>query len=623
MAASRIDPVLKQLRKAVLRSDQARVTDGRLLENFITNRDPAAFEALVRRHGPMVLGVCRRVLRNSHDAEDAFQATFLVLARKAASVWPRQMVGNWLYGVGHRTALHARAANARRHARERQVVEMPEPETVPPEPWHELRMALDEELARLPDKYRLSIVLCDLEGRSRREVAQQFQVPEGTLSSRLTTARRILARRLARRGLAVTAGSLVLALSHDAASGCVPLSLVRSTVEAAGLIAARQAANMVRAPVVALTEGVLKSMMLTKLKVVGTVLVLGMVALGGVLLTHQRLAAQQEGTGPGLPAEVDVGQPLSQQGKPRNPTGTEPRQAEKLPQAVADYLALFDQALAVVSDYFTIEDSNRYEGRIDTFPALVKPATDRRADSPAIRRRAQIRITPVEDGTFSVAVRVFRETERKARPASQEAGWKPSGRDTELEQVILQRLTARRIKAKQDGEPAAEQRPPLVERRVRQYHLELILFTHDPDDRAFPKEDKGKALVELIVPEGQEGRYLSGGQVPVVGDEQVPVEFLEFGLGVRARVLGLSDGRVRLEVALERTKPDRADDRAVQTSGRIVRSIATVKLGEGVTLIEEDDGGQGRRWLRVRVVKEETIFSQSRSAETETKAPRR
>src|SRR6516225_9748530 len=113
--------VLQHFRKAALRRDGAGLTDGQLLERFLANQDEAAFEALVRRHGPMVLGVCRRVLRDSHDAEDAFQATFLVLARKAASVSPRERVGNWLYGVAHTTAVRARATNARRRLRERQV----------------------------------------------------------------------------------------------------------------------------------------------------------------------------------------------------------------------------------------------------------------------------------------------------------------------------------------------------------------------------------------------------------------------------------------------------------------------------------------------------------------------
>jgi RNA polymerase sigma-70 factor (ECF subfamily) len=150
---------LDRLRRAALLRDAADVTDGQLLESYVSRRDEAAFEALVRRHGPMVLGVCRRVLHNSHDAEDAFQATFLVLVRKAATVLPREMVANWLYGVAYHAALNARAASARRRAKERQVRNMPEPATVADGLWHDLEPLLDQELSRLPDRYRLPVVL--------------------------------------------------------------------------------------------------------------------------------------------------------------------------------------------------------------------------------------------------------------------------------------------------------------------------------------------------------------------------------------------------------------------------------------------------------------------------------
>jgi RNA polymerase sigma factor (sigma-70 family) len=266
--------VLPELRGAGRLPDDGGTTDGRLLERFVSDRDEAAFEALVRRHGPMVLGVCRRLLHNPQDAEDAFQATFLVLVRKAAAVGRRELLGNWLYGVAYRTALDARSAAARRRARERQVSAMPEPEAndgadVGPD----LRPLLDQELSRLPDKYRVPVVLCDLQGGTRRGVAEQLGVPEGTLSGRLTTARRMLARRLARRGLVLSAGALTAALSPGAASACVPAPLLTATVGAATALAAGPAAvGVVSAPVAALTEGVLKAMLVKKLKVVTAVL---------------------------------------------------------------------------------------------------------------------------------------------------------------------------------------------------------------------------------------------------------------------------------------------------------------------------------------------------------------
>src|SRR5438874_8814742 len=150
MPTSQLNRVLQHLGREVLPCRGAALSDGQLLGLYVDRRDAAAFDALVRRHGPMVLGVCRRVLHNPHDADDAFQATFLVLVRKAATVSPRERVGNWLYGVAYQTAIKARALAARRAVRERQMIDMPEPATQPQDPWPDLRPLLDQELSRLP-----------------------------------------------------------------------------------------------------------------------------------------------------------------------------------------------------------------------------------------------------------------------------------------------------------------------------------------------------------------------------------------------------------------------------------------------------------------------------------------
>src|SRR5271165_4953421 len=154
---------MRGLKQIVDYFQQSLPSDGQLLASFVARRDEAAFAALVCRHGQMVFGVCQRVLHHAQDAEDAFQATFLVLARKAGSVVPRELVGNWLYGVAYRTALKAKAVAARRRVRERQVVEMPEPPAPSGDVWPDLRPLLDRELERLPEKYRVPVVLCDLE----------------------------------------------------------------------------------------------------------------------------------------------------------------------------------------------------------------------------------------------------------------------------------------------------------------------------------------------------------------------------------------------------------------------------------------------------------------------------
>jgi RNA polymerase sigma factor (sigma-70 family) len=281
-----LNGLLRQLRRAALLRDGGGMTDGQLLECFLTQRDEAAFAALVRRHGPMVLGVCRRVLRNPHDAEDAFQAAFLVLVRKAASITQRELLGNWLYGVAYRTALDARAAAARRRAREKQVNEMPEPEAADAaDVWRELRPLLDQELNRLPDKYRVPVVLCDLEGRTRKDVARQLGIPEGTLSGRLTTARRLLAERLTRRGLALSGAALATALSQGAAPACVPLPLMAATVQTA---MGQAVGGVVSAKVAALTEGVVKTMFASKLKIATAIVVLAAGTVVGVALLAQQ-----------------------------------------------------------------------------------------------------------------------------------------------------------------------------------------------------------------------------------------------------------------------------------------------------------------------------------------------
>jgi RNA polymerase sigma factor (sigma-70 family) len=307
VAASRPNPILDHLHRVALLRDEGEVGDGQLLRRFVACHDEAAFAALVRRHGPMVLGVCRRVVGNDHDAEDAFQATFLVLARKAPSLRSAALLGNWLYGVAYRTALKARTAAARRRALERRGRTMPRAERAP-EDLAELRSYLDLELERLPEKYRVPVVLCELEGRPRQEVARLLRLPEGTLSSRLATARKQLARRLALRGLTLSAAALALALTREATASPVPPVLAASTVRAAALFAAgAPTATVIPAGVVHLARGVLKSMLVSKLNLVAVLLAAGLCAAGVVLVGSRTSSAQQaEVTPTGLTSLVPL-----------------------------------------------------------------------------------------------------------------------------------------------------------------------------------------------------------------------------------------------------------------------------------------------------------------------------
>lgn len=292
MPTSQMNGVIQHLRRAGLLRDGAGLTDGQLLEDYISRRDDAALAALVRRHGPMVWGVCRRVLGNYHDAEDAFQATFLVLVRKAASIASRELLANWLYGVAHQTALKARATIAKRRTRERQVREMLEPEATQQQVWHDLQPLLDEELSRLPDKYRVPIVLCDLEGKTRNEAAQLLGCPEGTVAGRLARARVMLAKRLAQRGVTLSGGALAAVLAEKVLSADVPTSVVSSTIKVASLLAAGKAAGEVSVKVAALAEGVVKTMFATKIKSVLTAVMALAALAGGAGLLYRSQAAE-------------------------------------------------------------------------------------------------------------------------------------------------------------------------------------------------------------------------------------------------------------------------------------------------------------------------------------------
>jgi RNA polymerase sigma factor (sigma-70 family) len=319
MAGAELNKVVEHLRGALTPPGAAGASDGDLLTRYVRQRDEAAFEALVRRHGPVVLGVCRRVLGHEQDAEDAFQATFLVLAKKAPTLRSPGTVGNWLYGVACRAARQARRAAARRRTKEARAVPRAE---AAHEPWTDLRDVLDRELERLPAKYRAAVVLCDLHGATGQEAARQLGVPAGTVASRLARGRALLAKRLTRHGLAVAGGALGGMLSQNA-SAAVPAALVSSTVKAAGLFAAGQAvtAGVTSARVAALAEGVLKAMFLGKLKMAAAVVLA--VCVLGVWVGAGVLGGQEPAPGP-------AGQwPPGPQAGPAGPTGL-PREDAKL-----------------------------------------------------------------------------------------------------------------------------------------------------------------------------------------------------------------------------------------------------------------------------------------------------
>jgi RNA polymerase sigma factor (sigma-70 family) len=282
--------------------------DSQLLERYLSRRDETAFRALVDLHGPMVLSLCRRVLRDPRDIEDAFQATFLVLVRKAASIQNRGLLSNWLYGVAYRVARRARTHTLRRRQREISVdeievcaaLQVPELEGFGP--------VLDQELHRLPAKYRAPLVLCYLDGQTHNQAAEELGCPVGTVRSRLSRGRDLLRRRLTRRGYVSTASVAGGGWDLPAKLGMelVPPALISSTVDAAVAINSFKTipAGAAAASVLALTRGVLTTMKLAQLKWLGTMTLSTSLAAGGVIAVAY--AASQSRTSATIVEEVAV-----------------------------------------------------------------------------------------------------------------------------------------------------------------------------------------------------------------------------------------------------------------------------------------------------------------------------
>jgi RNA polymerase sigma factor (sigma-70 family) len=267
MADRQFTTVLGYLRKIVGASSSERPTDRVLLQQVARRRDSVAFAELVQRHGPMVLRVCRQVLQDSDDAEDAFQATFLVLFRKAGSVGRPALLGNWLYGVAYRVARRAKAQQVCRRRHERASGMMKALQVTQPSADAELGPLLHEEVNRLPAKYRVPIVLCYLEGKTKEEAARELGWPAGTVSGRLARARELLRSRFNRRGL-VMSGAVVPGLpGAGSAPAAVPIELAEATVEAALLYVSGQAAGgALTAEVLRLAQGILHTMVAAKVK---------------------------------------------------------------------------------------------------------------------------------------------------------------------------------------------------------------------------------------------------------------------------------------------------------------------------------------------------------------------
>jgi RNA polymerase sigma factor (sigma-70 family) len=281
--------VLRHVQKLATAQAADDLSDRDLLDRFVARRDEAAFAALVERHGAMVMSICRRALRHTHDAEDAFQAAFLVLARKAASIRHKDSLGSWLHGVAYHVATNLRRDLARRSAHEESLCEAGQADTAAEVIWREVRAAVDQELTRLPERFRAPLVLCYLDGRTRDEAARELGWGLGTLRGRLERGRELLRSRLGRRGLALAAPVLAAALSERAAAAGIRPALTAATLRAA---TGRGAAGLAPARAGALALGVLRTMSLAKLKVMALVLLAAALTVGTAALAFYGVRAR-------------------------------------------------------------------------------------------------------------------------------------------------------------------------------------------------------------------------------------------------------------------------------------------------------------------------------------------
>ena len=308
MPISQLSGIRHYLRKLAGGRSFIEQSDGQLLKSYVAHRDEGAFSALVDRYGPMVLGVCERVLHDAHDAEEAFQAAFLVLIRKADSLSGEKCLGNWLFVVAQRTAGKVKIRAARRREFEKRASEIPRIEATDASEaeWAELRPVLDEELAKLPEKYRAPLVLCFLQGKTHQEAAAELGWPSGSMSRRITRARELLRSRLARRGVILTSALLLLLLSRKPAAASVSTALATITCKVAiifrsgWVVAGAESGStkgILSAEVVAIAEEVLASLAIARRKALITAILawlfFGLASTGSLTAAYQTLVAGQ------------------------------------------------------------------------------------------------------------------------------------------------------------------------------------------------------------------------------------------------------------------------------------------------------------------------------------------
>jgi RNA polymerase sigma factor (sigma-70 family) len=303
--------VLERVRNVVAVQSCRDLADHELLQRYVAEQDESAFAVLAKRHGSIVLGLCMRVLRHQQDAEDAFQAAFLVFARKAGTIRKSESIASWLYSVAFRAANKLRAAKARRSGRQAPLVDVPRGDFSAELCCRETLRVLEEELNRLADRYRAPLLLCCVEGRTRDEAAQQLGWSLGVLRGRLDRGREMLRARLARRGVSLSVALLALGVSGTAQAA--PALLSSTILAATGAARTLAAASAVSAQATALAQGVIQAMFISKVKIVAVGLLTStFLAAGAGFVTYQA-QAQDGGPGARLEAKRDTKPPSTQE----------------------------------------------------------------------------------------------------------------------------------------------------------------------------------------------------------------------------------------------------------------------------------------------------------------------
>jgi RNA polymerase sigma factor (sigma-70 family) len=460
--------VLDQLDRLFNRGTIAGLSEGALLDRYVSVGDEAAFAALVARHGPMVLGVCRRVLRDERDVEDAFQATFLVLVRRAGAIRDGDLVGRWLHGVAHRVAVRARAHSARRFVHEQSVSEPIEAvghgRDSDEAERRELSAIVDEEVTRLPSPLRAPVVLCYLEGMSHDEAARRLRWPVGTVRSRMARARDVLRRRLDRRGVTADGAALAKTLVRPP----VPPEWLDATVRGSLHFAthpATAAATIASARSVAIARRILQTMIITKLSCIGAVGLGIVLALGGVRTLAFQGQGEPKPIGLAAATAQNSGGPLA---APKEAMPPDSRPNDRI-DAMSSYLSRIEAELKRSTETVNEmrEQLRKVRGELDAIARDQQPAPARPAAS----------------------------TPTPSRPAGE---GKDDG-DWEVPRYAYLSRSAKIMVVSPDGarianyDPASGESMPLVLPAIRGIRRELIVMDRNP----FALGSRRKAGVEI------------------------------------------------------------------------------------------------------------------------------